>query len=226
MARRWQDRFMQGLAICGLLAAVLAWAAICGAGDRVRVRWVADGDTVVLADGRHIRYPQINCPETAHADRPAEPFADAARDLNRRMVAAQNVRLAPADPPKDRYGRYLADLVLEDGTSVSRALLAAGMAHVLPVAPHGSENAALLEIQRRAMDQGKGIWARLDRRPVLLLGNRRSKRFHRVDSICAKKIGKHHRVAFPDYKEAFYAGYAPCRRCFQRLETLLTPAAF
>ena len=223
MSGRRQRPSALGPTVFGLLAAVLAWAAVCGAGDRVRVRWVADGDTVVLVDGRHVRYPGINCPETAHENRPAEPLGDAARRLNRRMVESRTLRLVPADPPQDHYGRYLADLVLEDGTSVSHALLAAGLAHVLPVAPFGSGDAALLEAQRRAMAQGRGLWGLLERRPIRLLGNRRSKRFHRADAPCAKSIGKRHRVAFPDYRQAFYAGYAPCRRCLGRLEMLLEP---
>ena len=30
------------------------------------VRWVGDGDTIVLQDGRHVRYIGINAPEIEH----------------------------------------------------------------------------------------------------------------------------------------------------------------
>ena len=33
-----------------------------------QVRWVDDGDTIVLQDGRHVRYIGINAPEIEHED--------------------------------------------------------------------------------------------------------------------------------------------------------------
>jgi micrococcal nuclease len=33
------------------------------------VKWVADGDTIILRDGRHVRYIGIDTPEVAHKDR-------------------------------------------------------------------------------------------------------------------------------------------------------------
>ena len=32
------------------------------------VRWINDGDTVVLDDGRHVRYIGMNAPEIEHED--------------------------------------------------------------------------------------------------------------------------------------------------------------
>jgi micrococcal nuclease len=188
-------------------------------GFQAEVRWVADGDTVTLQDGRRVRYVGINCPETAHDGTPAEPFGVAARRMNQKLVAAETIRCVAAG--HDRYGRLLGAVFLADGTFVNQALLAAGLGYVLP----GEESAPfaeqLLSAQRRAMAAGQGIWGRLDHSPQPLVGNRRSKRFHRIDGPDAKKIGKHHRVAFPDFHEAFTAGYAPCRRCFPRLEALI-----
>jgi len=40
----------------------------------VRVRWVDDGDTIVLIDDRRVRYIGINAPEIEHGDQPADPF--------------------------------------------------------------------------------------------------------------------------------------------------------
>ncbi len=183
------------------------------------VKWVADGDTVILQDNRRLRYVGINCPETAHDGTPAEPFGIEARHLNQDLVKGQTIRCVAVG--HDRYGRLLGAVFLADGTFVNRELLAAGLGYILP----GEESAPfaeqLLSAQRQAMVAGQGIWGRLDPRPRPLVGNRRSKRFHRSDGPDAKKIGKHHRVAFPDYPEAFAAGYAPCKRCFPRLEEML-----
>ncbi|HDI61187.1 MAG TPA: nuclease [Desulfobacteraceae bacterium] len=215
----------------GLLAAwiVVFWtlatlgAGVDRAGFQAVVQWVADGDTVILQDGRRLRYVGINCPETAHGGAPAEPFGAAARRLNQKLVSGRTIRCVPAG--YDRYGRLLGAVFLADGTFVNQALLAAGLGYVLPGKESEPFAERLLSAQRRAMASGQGIWAHLDRRSRPLTGNRRSKRFHRNDGPDAKQIGKRHRVAFPDYHEAFAAGYAPCRRCFPRLETLFTPAA-
>ncbi len=227
MAGPFRRRGMSRRIGWGVILAVLASVVVAGAEDRVSVRWVVDGDTVVLRDGRHLRYPGINCPETARGDRPGEALGEEARQLNRRLVAAGPVRLAPAAPPQDRYGRYLADLLRPDGTSASQALVAAGLAYVLPAEPHYTVDPVLLEAQRQAMRRGEGIWARIQRQPVSLTGNRRSRRFHRADTACAKSVGKRHGVTFADYLQAFDAGYAPCRRCFERLDELMQkePAA-
>jgi endonuclease YncB( thermonuclease family) len=47
------------------------------------VRWVDDGDTIVLADGRRVRYIGINAPEIAHRDQKAEPYGNTAKKFNR-----------------------------------------------------------------------------------------------------------------------------------------------
>ena len=189
-------------------------------GDWAVVRWVADGDTVILADGRRVRYRGINCPEVAHGDQPAEPLAEDARRLNQDLVGGRRIRLIIAAPARDRYGRHLADVLCEDGTPVNRVLVAAGLAFVL-FGPNGTPpDAALLAVQRAAMAAGQGLWARLPRMPVALVGNRRSRRFHRPDCSFAKKIGERHKVPFPDLVRAFDTGYAPCRHCFGRLEQI------
>jgi micrococcal nuclease len=183
------------------------------------VKWVADGDTVILTDGRRLRYVGINCPEVAHDENPTEPFGDAARRMNQKLVAGRSIRLAAAG--NDRYGRLLAAVFLSDGTFVNQALVAAGLAYVLPNVESKPFAERLLGAQREAMSDGRGLWAHLERNPTALIGNRRSYRFHRADCPFGKKIGKRHRVAFPDLYQAFTAGYAPCRRCFPRLEELL-----
>jgi micrococcal nuclease len=188
-------------------------------GFQAAVRWVADGDTVILQDSRRLRYVGINCPETAHDGTPAEPFGVAARRLNRDLVDGRTIRCVPAG--HDRYGRLLGAVFLGDGTFVNQQLLVAGLGYVLPAKESAPFIEQLLSAQQRAMAAGKGIWGRLASSPQALVGNRRSKRFHRIDGPDTKQIGKRHRVTFPDYHEAFAAGYAPCKRCFPRLEMLL-----
>jgi len=212
---------LRKLALIGalLVTAALALSASPGQGEQAVVKWVADGDTVILTDGRRLRYLGINCPETAHDREPAEPFGAAARRMNQKLVAAGTIRFVAAG--KDRYGRILAAVFLTDGTFVNGELVAAGLAYVLPGVESEPFAELLLAAQREAMDAGKGLWAALERTPITLVGNRRSRRFHRSDCPFAKKIGKRHQVAFPDFHQAFDAGYAPCSHCFQRLEEFI-----
>lgn len=57
------------------------------------VRWVDDGDSIVLQDGRHVRYIGINAPEIQHADQNAEHFGNEAKSINKKLVFQKNVRL-------------------------------------------------------------------------------------------------------------------------------------
>jgi len=66
------------------------------------VRWVDDGDSIVLQDGRHVRYIGINAPEIQHDDRPAEPFGYEAKSLNKEFVYQKDVRLEYDREKKDR----------------------------------------------------------------------------------------------------------------------------
>ncbi|MEL7339113.1 MAG: thermonuclease family protein, partial [Bacteroidota bacterium] len=70
-----------------------------------RVRYVVDGDTFVLEDGRKVRMLGIDTPELYHADY----FAVEAKDRLRDLIAGKQIELQldrfSADT--DRYGRNL-----------------------------------------------------------------------------------------------------------------------
>ena len=73
-----------------------------------RVKWVNDGDTIVLTNGQRVRYIGINTPEIAHKDQPAEPYGYAAKKYHIKLVYRKQVRLEYDRNRKDRYGRLLA----------------------------------------------------------------------------------------------------------------------
>ncbi|MBW2100873.1 MAG: thermonuclease family protein, partial [Deltaproteobacteria bacterium] len=51
-----------------------------------KVKWVDDGDTIVLMDGRHVRYIGINSPEIEHKDQKAEAYGYEANKFNKTMM--------------------------------------------------------------------------------------------------------------------------------------------
>ena len=201
------------------IAFVTVWvalAALCWADTNmatVRVRFVIDGDTIVLADGRTVRYIGIDAPEIDHDGRGGEPFGDEARRFNEKLVEGSPVRLEFDRERRDRYGRLLAHVFTADGRSVAEAILAAGLAHVLPKKPNLKHGRRLLDVQRLAMERGVGKWKNGQGAGEAYLGNRNSMRFHRPDCPFALRIAQRHRVSFDSRYAAFYAGYAPCRAC-------------
>ena len=120
-------RFLLTLLIACTLAAIVVY----GAEKRGQVRWVADGDTIVLTDGERVRYAGINAPEVAHDGEPGELFADEARAFNQQLVLGLWLNLELAENSRDHYGRLLAYVFLEDGTFVNGELVQKGYAHLI-----------------------------------------------------------------------------------------------
>lgn len=194
---------------------VFGWGQLF-AQDWVTVRWVADGDTIVLKDGRHVRYIGIDTPEVAHENRRAEPMGQAAKAFNRKLVLGRRIRLETDREVKDRYGRIIAYVYREDGLFVNAELLRYGFAHVLYRFPNTARAVELLDVQREAMGQGRGIWGRIikDERPVhAYLGNRRSKRFHVHDCPQSNRMSAKNRIRLKNQWSAFWEGYAPAKGC-------------
>ncbi len=178
------------------------------------VRWVDDGDTIVLVDGRRVRYIGINAPEVAHRDQKAEPYGSAAKNFNKKLVLAKRVFLEFDREKNDHYGRLLAYIFLEDGTFVNRMILARGLAYFLYRRPNLKYADALLKTQRKAMGAKQGIWSDWEEKDGFYLGNKKSKRFHLPECPLGKKIAKRNRIYFRRQWDAFWDGYAPAKKCF------------
>lgn len=179
----------------------------------IRVKWVDDGDTIVLADGRHVRYIGINAPEIAHDHQKAEPFGYAAKRYNQSLVGSKKVRLEFDKERYDRYGRLLAYLFLQDGTFVNQAIIEQGDAYVLYRRPNVKYDKVLLQAQRNAMSAKKGIWHDWKEEQIEYWGSKSSRRFHLKTCPYGKKIKKKNRILFENKWDAFWAGFAPCKRC-------------
>jgi len=131
----------------------------------IEVARVIDGDTIDLdrRDGEHdttrIRLWGIDTPEVGRDGRPGDPFADAAEQRTRQLVAGQRVRvlLEPHDL-RDRFGRVLAYLELPDGSILNERLLVEGLAEADDRFHHGDlKRYELLEQQAR--HDRLGIWS-------------------------------------------------------------------
>lgn len=181
---------------------------------RVKVRWVDDGDTIVVAEGERVRYLGINTPEIAHQDKPAEPFGDEAKAYNKMLVQGRWINLELAEQKRDHYGRLLASVFLVDGTFVNGELVRRGYAHLLRKQPKLPYWKRLLDLQRQALKQKKGMWSLPVVKPEkFYVGNKRSWIFHRPHCQFGRKTATGNRVRFRDRYEALYQGFSPGRRC-------------
>lgn len=181
--------------------------------DWIKVKWINDGDTIVLADGRQIRYIGINAPEIDHKGQKAEPLGYRAKTFNQNLLFSKRVRLELDKEKKDQYGRWLAYVFLENDVLINQMMIAEGLAYVLPKHPNLRYSHVFLKAQRVAMTAKKGIWNNWKEKEGVYLGNQRSKRFHHETCVFGKSIKKANRRVFARKWDAFWAGYAPCKRC-------------
>jgi micrococcal nuclease len=178
------------------------------------VKWVDDGDTIVLNDGRRLRYIGINAPEVESEHSKPEPFGNEAKKFNRELVYLKKVRLEFDIEKYDQYGRLLAYVFLDDGTFVNNAMISEGYAYCLPKPPNIKYEKLFLKSQRKAMISNKGIWRNLNEEPGKYIVNLRSKRFHKSGCQFAGKIDKKSLRIYTYKRDAYRDGYAPCRKCF------------
>jgi len=177
------------------------------------VTGVIDGDTIVLSDGQRVRYLGIDAPERAGKG-PADFLAQESTQLNRRLVLKKEVQLVYGQERRDRYDRLLAYVFLDNGLFVNGELVKQGLAKVLY---HGSRMERfdeLLQLQREAIKESRGIWAKaLKESDNSYRGQVHTLRFHRLDCPFGKNIAPKNLILFQSKKEAYWQGFSPCRNC-------------
>ena len=126
------------------------------------MRRVVDGDTIELSDGRLVRYIGIDAPEARRKEggrwvADPEPFAEAATEANRHLVAGRRVRLEYDVQTHDRFGRLLAYVYVGD-TMVNAQLLSEGMAQLLTIPPDVTYAARFRALAEEAREARRGLW--------------------------------------------------------------------
>ena len=151
--------------VCGYLSGLCTFLLLCGVCAETvtaqawkTVKWVNDGDTIHIEKGVRVRYIGVNTPEIAHGDQPAEPYGDAAKKYNIKLVSRKRVRLEYDRSKKDRYGRLLAYVFLKDGRFVNEVMIRSGYAYCLFHNENYKYTDLFLKTQRQAMMSKRGIW--------------------------------------------------------------------
>lgn len=150
---------VRGVYAVALLVAGLLAPFVLAVPDDGTVVQVLDGDTLVLSNGDRVRLLDINTPEGPHHGAPAEALADVARQYLGRMVQGKTVRLEQGKKARDKYGRVLAHVYLDDGTWVNGTLVREGLAVAYTFADNHVKAREVLAAETKAREEGKGIWA-------------------------------------------------------------------
>jgi len=193
------------------------------------VSYVVDGDTVhvTLAGGKKekVRFIGVNTPEST---KEIEPYGKEASAYTKSRLDGRKIWLEPDVEERDRYGRLLAYIWLEQPANDAEAevrakmfnaeLLLNGYAQVMTVPPNVKYADLFVKLQREAREADKGLWGPAGEEKTgeaedYYVASSRSTKFHRPDCEWGKKIAPANLVKFKTVDEALDEGYEPCRVC-------------
>ncbi len=128
--------------------------------EKASVKWVYDGDSLLLKDNRKIRVIGIDTPEVKHHKQKAQAYGAKAREALRELLKSHNyqVYLRYGAERYDRYSRILAHVYLADGTNISNWLLERGYAKTMSIPPNITLANCYLKAEEKAQQQRLKIW--------------------------------------------------------------------
>jgi endonuclease YncB( thermonuclease family) len=128
------------------------------------VNRVIDGDTIVLEDGRTIRYLNVDTPETKKPNTIVQCFGPEASAYNLGLVQGKKVSLKKDRESEDRYGRDLRLVFLEGrdtskvDNSVNAIMVREGYGRALIIKPNNMYEDEFRKLEMVAKEQKQGIW--------------------------------------------------------------------
>jgi micrococcal nuclease len=128
-------------------------------GDTVRVRIASNGAVVPAELGvvETIRLIGVDTPETVHPSRPVERFGKEAGSFTRTRLLGRQVYLAFDWDLRDRYGRLLAYIYLDNGECFNALLVREGYAHAYTRFSFQFMD-EFRALEREAKAEKRGLW--------------------------------------------------------------------
>ena len=117
---------------------------------------VVDGDTVELDGVGKSRLIGVDTPEVYGG---VECYGREASAYAKRQLGGRRVRYTVGREERDRYGRLLVYLWLEDGRSFNALLVSRGYAQPLTIAPNDDYADVFVRLSRRARERAVGLWS-------------------------------------------------------------------
>ena len=132
----------------------------------VKVARAVDGDTIELEDRQTVRYIGIDTPELHHPTKPVQCFAKEAMEVNKKLVEGKQVKLEKDVSEKDKYGRLLRFVYLDEsfatssGIFINDYLVRQGFAFASTFPPDVKFSQQFLEAEREARQNNRGLWGK------------------------------------------------------------------
>ncbi len=125
---------------------------------------VVDGDTFKVASGEAlltVRIIGINTPETKDPRKGVECFGEEASEQLTNRIHEKTVILSsdPSQAERDRYGRLLRYVTLQDGTDVGEELIRNGYAYEYTYNTPYLKQEIYKNAQADAQETQQGLWA-------------------------------------------------------------------
>lgn len=125
---------------------------------------VSDGDTIkVEIDGENvaIRLIGVDTPESVDPKKPVQCYAIEASDLTKKTLLDKNVILESdkSQGDKDKYGRLLRYVFLQDGTNFDEYLVSEGYAFEYTYKKPYKYQKKFKSAEKSAKSDSKGLWA-------------------------------------------------------------------
>ncbi|CAB9499927.1 function [Seminavis robusta] len=178
---------------------------------KARVKYVYDGDTLCLVDGRKVRFLGIDTPEL----KPIQPFALEAKEYATRHCDKREIYLE--GDSTDRFGRLLSVVwtKLPDGRylNVCEGLVAAGLATVYHVSgdPNGkSPSKKMVSLQNEARNTPLGLWKDFVDRNVVV--TKYGAAYHLPT---CRHLARSRNTRVLTASKALDQGLHPCRTCLE-----------
>jgi micrococcal nuclease len=179
---------------------------------------VVDGDTVVLANGLHLRYRNIDTPETVFMREAPQPFAIKATERNRALVEGKTVTVEITPENTDKYGRLLGTLILPDGRHVEEVLAEEGLGKVVEFDKDDPALQMLKSAQSAASAAGRGVWSRTaNDTGVKYIASSTSKIYHVPTCPKAANIKPENLAEFVNEEDAKASGRTACPTCMGKV---------
>jgi micrococcal nuclease len=148
-----------GIVILGICAAAYVYT-----GDKIeygkptKVAYVIDGDTIILANEKHLRYIGVDTPEEVDPRKPVQCFAREAAARNKELVYGKSILFYKDVSIRDQYGRLLGFVYDGSGTLINEELVREGYAFAYSFPPDISKSDEFKAAEADARDHHRGLW--------------------------------------------------------------------
>ncbi|MEA2097514.1 MAG: thermonuclease family protein [Patescibacteria group bacterium] len=124
---------------------------------------VIDGDTIIIRindSPETVRLIGINTPETVDPRKPVECFGIEASNKAKEILSGKFVRLEGdyLVGERDKYGRLLGYIFLEDGTNFNKMMIVEGYAYEYSYDLPYKYQSEFKQAEKEAKEMEKGLW--------------------------------------------------------------------